>query len=92
MFISEVFPIRRGEMSIVLIPFSKFEIMRFVSFTRSVKLFPETAIPYTNVLSIANCVCMQIYIIFRKVHKFVVHEFVNRYLADFSAKVRRTCQ
>ena len=35
---------------------------------------------------------MQIYIIFRKVHKFVVHEFVNRYLADYSAKVRRTCQ
>ena len=33
-----------------------------------------------------------IYNIFRKVHKFVVHEFVNRYLADFSAKVRRTCQ
>ena len=69
---------RRGEMRITLMPFSKSSLMRLVSSIRSVKLLPPTDIPYTKAFSITfshyyYCKVNEK----NKVHKVVVHNFVN---------------
>ena len=44
-FTIELLPILRGEISITLMPFSKFIFKRLVSLTLSVKFSPSTDIP-----------------------------------------------
>ena len=76
----ELFPIRRGDTRMTLMPFSKSNFSRLVSFTLSVKFSPSTDIPYTNAFSISIPVVLGANINKKtKVHKFVDHNFVYQY-------------
>ena len=65
---SDIFPIRRGDMSMVFTPYVKLAFRRSVSSCRSVKVSPSTRTPNTNgasilpvIVAIVNGLCVQRY-------------------------------